>query len=135
MVISGHKDQAFIDYVEAHSKAGNFKDKFVVLFSCYQHGDEALNHRLIKEGGAKGILFFMEEINPLAVRETLFEMLKLIESQQYSEQQVKELIERSVENAKSKAPKAFGDEIEKMSKGTVQLSDKDFSQLASTPVV
>ena len=122
MVISGHKDEALVDYLEAHRKAGNFKDKIVVLFSCYQNRDESLNHKIIKEGGARGVLFYSEKINPIAVRETMIELGKLLNIQDFSEQQMSELLDRSVQNAKSRAPGALKREIEKMGNGVLQLS-------------
>lgn len=74
MVISGHRDEELKAYLKEHIELGNFKDKFVALLSCYAKGSENINHLIVKEGGAKGVLFMSNDINPTAVQKVVAEL-------------------------------------------------------------
>jgi hypothetical protein len=85
IVLSGHKDQAFVDYVDAHIKQGNLKDKLVVLFSCYQQGDAHLAHRIIDEGGAREVIFFDDTISASGVQAVLKQLAANLQLQHGTE--------------------------------------------------
>gem|GEM_PF-6124952 len=74
IVITGHRDDALKGYIKEHLRLDNFKDKYVALISCYEAGSENLNHLIVREGGAKGVLFFSNEINPTAVQKVMIEL-------------------------------------------------------------
>jgi hypothetical protein len=127
LVISGHKDRALEAYIDAHIKAGNLKGKQVVLFSCYQAGDANLAHRIVKEGGAKGVVFFSEEIRPEAVNEVVKQLaleLKSTRDNSPTHKQLIDVLDQSIESTlKNKAvPPEVKKEVEILRGRVPQIS-------------
>jgi hypothetical protein len=81
IVLSGHKNQQFINYIDVHIKGGTLKDKVVVLFSCYEPGDANIAHRVINEGGAREVIFFNQTIDATAVKQVLRELATQLQQQ------------------------------------------------------
>jgi hypothetical protein len=127
LIISGHKDKALEQYVDAHVKAGNFRDKLVVLFSCYQAGDADLAHRAISEGGAREVIYFSQEISPAAVNIVMLEFARLLEELGETpdgRRRVLDVIDESIEAVlrRSDVPPERKEEIQKLRDSVPQLS-------------
>jgi hypothetical protein len=106
LVLSGHKDAAFENYIDAHIRAGNLKGKQILLFSCYQAGDPNLIHRMVTEGGAKGVVFFSQEIEVSAVNSVLKELADTLGKVSRAPEgpvQVIDLLDESIDKAMSRA--------------------------------
>lgn len=124
LVITGHKDVAFKNYIETLGQKGTLQDKVVALFSCYQSGDESLNSRMIRDKfKAKAVLFFSETINPIAVEEVLKRLEAVLNNVQQQPRKLNDILEQCVNEAlkATSHPKLKG-EIEKMRNGVLQLS-------------
>lgn len=99
IVISGHNDAALEKYLDAHIKKGNFKDKYVALFTCYTHGSEAMNHRIIKEGGAIGVHFIPEKINPNALNAAMLKFVEGVNNNKNAPKNLSDWMQHSVQEA------------------------------------
>ncbi len=124
VIITGHKEQAFYDYIEKLIKEGSLTGKYVVLFSCYQPGDEAFNsRRIIQEGGAKATLFYPGKINPQAVQEVLKQLSDDLKKGEILEENLHDLLNKSVDQVLEQIDNPeFKLEIEKMREGIIQIS-------------
>ena len=123
LIITGHKNQQFRDYIEHLGKAGVLKGKHVVLFSCYKAGDEEFNSKNIKKFGIRGIHFFSETIHPQAVQEVIVELSKILRDKQKPGTKSNKLLIKSIKQAlKTNSQSTLRQEIEKMRHGITQIS-------------
>jgi hypothetical protein len=123
LVVTGHKDRNFVDYVNDLGFNGVFKDHIVALASCYEVGDEALNARIIRDYQAKAVLFFDRRLNPHAVESVLYEMSRILKESNYSSSRFDDLLNRSVDRAlKDPQNASWRNDIEKMRRSLIQVS-------------
>ena len=127
VVITGHKELAYKDYVTSLAVGGYFKDRYVVLLSCFNKGESAFNTTVIKKGGAKGILFFDETIQVSAVKRALDEFSILVSDDPNVD--IYELWNWSIKNAilklQHETEQELRNELLKLFQGIFQLTFKD----------
>jgi hypothetical protein len=71
IVLTGHKDEAFLGFVDAIAAMGLLKGKSVAIMSCYDQLDPIRASRLIQDHGAREVIYFTAAINATAVEEVL----------------------------------------------------------------
>jgi peptidoglycan hydrolase-like protein with peptidoglycan-binding domain len=126
ILITGHKDDALRQFIEAHGKAGNLKGKALVVFSCYDVVDANYYSSLVKKYNAREIIYYPVKIKPAAVAEVIEEMLDNIPNQKTNENSSKyihELLEESTQKAIGKpSNKLIKSDLEQMLRAIKQIS-------------
>jgi hypothetical protein len=126
LVLTGHKETDFVDYVDALGQNGVFRNHIVAMASCYEAGDEALNTRIIQRYGAKAVFFFDSRINPNAVEAVLYEMTQILAAPNFSPTRMDDLLNQSIEQAlKDSQNSMILDEISKLHRSLIQVSRND----------
>jgi hypothetical protein len=74
IVLTGHKDAAFIAYLRQLVDSGILRGKTVLMASCYSRLDAAWASSLIQDSGAREVIYFSDEINSLAVEKILIKL-------------------------------------------------------------
>ena len=64
VIVVGHNDKGFVDYVKRHADRGEFNNKSVVLLTCGRQNIYGLADALL-ESGANEVLYFTEPIKTL----------------------------------------------------------------------
>ncbi|MGA3372994.1 MAG: hypothetical protein ABSC48_14655 [Terracidiphilus sp.] len=123
MVLTGHRDQNLVNYLESLRDNGTLEDKVVLLFSCYAGACESSHTALLRSfGGPKAVLYFPEEINKNAAIVVIKEFINELGSAKYTPTQIADLLNLSVERAAAKNP-PLRDEIMKLKNVIVQVSE------------
>lgn len=100
VVLSGHKDDAFREYYRALSTNGVLKDRVVLMLSCYQPGDEALNSEVMRSENAPKAVFFLDvEIDPAAVEDVLHAVGEELRGNEGREVKLRDLLDRCIDRA------------------------------------
>jgi hypothetical protein len=132
VVISGHKSIAMEEFLT--SLGPSLRDKYVLLFSCDAPGDIALNSRLIREFGAKGVHFFADTINLQAVTDVVLELAGKAAAQQGRARTLERLLRDAVDAAVNTTPvKRLKEEIGKLRRGITQVSERQAQDALSQP--
>jgi hypothetical protein len=71
VLFAGSNTAKFRQNVLEYSRQGNFKDGVIAMAVCGERDDVAFNSRVIRESGAKAVIFYDQKINPTAVQEAL----------------------------------------------------------------
>jgi hypothetical protein len=101
IAISGHKSRDLIVYLNELGRKNCLRGKFLVLFSCYEPGDEAMISKLITTYGAKAVYAFPNRLDAQAVADVMAEFAQRTGSLQGRTVMVDELIRESIDKAVS----------------------------------
>jgi hypothetical protein len=101
---------------------GAFKDKIVALAVCGEGGEMAFNTHLIREAGAKAVLFYDRMINAQAVESVLLEFTQLLMREGVPDGQFRSLWQRSIAQVLKHANDAEAIEVRKLSMVLFQVA-------------
>jgi YD repeat-containing protein len=135
LIVTGHKDEALRAYLESAGQAGAFRDKFIVLLSCYAAGDVELNSSLIRRYGALGVHFFPEQIQVDAVAKVLSQSAQLLQAggpERTVGRLLADAVAAVIRNMRHDIPR-LRMEIEKLRRGVSQLSRANPTSPLSVP--
>ena len=77
LLLSGHKESAYEEFLKKLADKGLLRDKVVAVFSCNERGTANLNSYLIKKGYAKKVIFFPSKIDVTAINAVFSELSEL----------------------------------------------------------
>lgn len=83
LIVSGHNDDALIEYLTGLGEQGLLKDKVILLNTCYADGNPNLLHDIIQKYEPKAVYLHTQKISDVAldpVLKNLGSMLKEIET-------------------------------------------------------
>lgn len=123
IIITAHKDQAFRSYLENLGTKGCLRNKYVLLLSCHEKGDETFNSKLIEKYGAKAIQAPSNRIHPQAVEESLVRLSGMIKDRPAAKTSFHSLWQKAVEKAVEETSNPIlRREIEVLHRGIPQVS-------------
>ncbi len=77
LLLSGHKESAYEEFLKKLADKGLLRNKVVAVFSCNERGTANLNSYLIKKGYAKKVIFFPSKIDVTAINAVFSELSEL----------------------------------------------------------
>lgn len=83
LVLSFHKEQRALDVLRSAARAGQFRNKHLVLFSCADRGTETFASELIHRHGVRSVIWFDTPLSPDAVRRVVVRMVNTLEARQF----------------------------------------------------
>ncbi|MCU0440366.1 MAG: hypothetical protein MUC49_20945 [Raineya sp.] len=106
LLLSGHKEKAYEDFLKNIADKGLLEDKVVAVFSCNEKGTANLNSYLINKGKAKKIIFFPSTILVTAIDAVFKELAELTKELHTIPDGISfnELIDKAVDKALIKYP-------------------------------
>jgi hypothetical protein len=125
VVLTGHKDQAYRDYVDALIDKGVLQDRVVLMFSCYAKGDERFNSSSLSTDKApKAIVFFPDELDATAVSDVLKNFADRLKKEPGEPASIRSLLDKSIDEvlADPDATNELKSEAEKMRRAVIQVS-------------
>ena len=129
VIVAGHKDAILHSYLDELGANEKLRGKFLILLSCYSKGDVAFNSHLIRDHGAVGVQFIMDDIKPQAVTDVVSQLGQVVGK---SVQTLEILFGRAVDRAAQAASqRRLREEIQKLFRNIIQISDLRNSPRAS----
>lgn len=71
LILSGHKDENFLELLHKYGQRGDFKDKLILLMTCHESREVARMNGILENYGAREVLIFDQELRRKAVEEVL----------------------------------------------------------------
>src|SRR5262249_5038476 len=124
VVFTGKTTEASLQLIHELGAAGHFKDSIVALAMCGEGGEVPFNTQLIMDSGARGVLFYDERINQVAVKRAMLSLCDIIQKEGFSRGNFQALWRRAIDAAASKdLPAADRAEILRLKGAVLQLSE------------
>jgi hypothetical protein len=127
LVLTGHKDEAFREYVAALHDSGVLRDRVILILSCYAKGDEDFNSAVLSSDKApKAMVFFPDELDASAVVDFLSVLAEKVKEQsKKSPAKLRAIWDETIDGilADPETPKRLQPEIEKLRKAVMQVSE------------
>ncbi|HWJ39942.1 MAG TPA: hypothetical protein VNT29_02360 [Candidatus Limnocylindrales bacterium] len=96
VLFTGHNSADARALISELGTAGHFKDSIVALAICGEGGEVPFNTQLIKDSGARAVLFYDQRISQTAVEKTLLELCNIMSKEGTTGGNIQQLLRRAI---------------------------------------
>jgi hypothetical protein len=96
VLFTGHNSADARALISELGTGGHFKDSIVALAICGEGGEVPFNTQLIKDSGARAVLFYDQRISQTAVEKTLLELCNIMSKEGTTGGNVQQLLRRAI---------------------------------------
>lgn len=125
VIITAQKNAESRAYLEQLAAERRFEGSILALASCGSGCDEfGFNSRLIRKSGARGVLFYDQNIHPEAVKQTLLKFCELLSTRGAPDGSFQRLLRQSVDELLKNPSTRMPGEVRKLRDAYIQVSGR-----------